>query len=70
MIHRYVEEFDIRKLEQARDLVEQVSGFYYLSANSRDLFERLSTVVNKLQAVITEAREYNKKIGRWEAMNE
>lgn len=66
MIHRMVEEFDIRKLEEARDLIEQVSGFYYMSVNSGDLCSRLNTITNKLQAVITEAREYNKGIGRFE----
>ena len=70
MIHRYIEEFDIRKLEKARDLVEEVSGFYYMSVNSGDLCDRLSTITKKLQSVITEAREYNKGIGRWEANNE
>jgi len=70
MIHRYIEEFDIRKLERARDLVEQVSGYYYMTTKSRDLSDRLSTVVKKLQSVISEAREYNKRAGKWEAMNE
>ncbi len=66
MIHRMVDEFDIRKLEEARDLIEQVSGFYYMSVNSGDLCSRLNTITNKLQAVISEAREYNKGIGRFE----
>lgn len=34
MIHRKVEEFDIKRLEQARDLVESVANHYYMSANS------------------------------------
>ena len=70
MIYRMVDEFDIRKLEEARDLVEQVSGFYYMSVNSGDLCSRLNTITNKLQAVITEAREYNKGVGRFRASNE
>lgn len=60
MIKRKVEEFDIRKLEAARDLVEEVFGYYYLSENSRDLCDRLSTIVRKLQSIITDAREWQK----------
>jgi len=37
MIHRLVDEYDIRKLEQALDLVGQVAGYYYMSTNGRDL---------------------------------
>ena len=60
MIHREVEEFYIRKLEQARDLVSQVAGFYYLSANSRGLYNQLHTIEQKLTSVIYDAREWQR----------
>ena len=60
MIRRMVDEYDIRKLEQARDLVSQVAGFYYLSANSGGLYNRLHTIEQKLTSVIYDAREYQK----------
>lgn len=65
MIHREVEEFDIRKLEQARDLVDEVAGYYYMSTNSRDLYDRLQTVTKKLTGLIFEAREYQKTHDRF-----
>ena len=70
MIHRHVDEFDIHKLEQARDLVEQVSNYYFGSVNSKDLVGRLDTVRNKLTDIIVEAKAYNERVGKWEAMNE
>lgn len=66
MLHRLVDEYDIRKLEQARDLVSQVAGFYYMSVNSRDLYNRLHTIEQKLTSVIFDAREYQKTHERWE----
>ena len=60
MIHRLVDEYDILKLEQARDLVSEVAGFYYMSANSRDLYNRLHTIEQKLTSVVYDAREYQK----------
>lgn len=58
MIYREVEEFDIRKLEQARDLVDEVADYYYTSTNSRGLYDRLQTVTKKLTSLIRDAREY------------
>lgn len=62
MIHRHVEEFDIRKLEQARDLVDEVLGYYYLSVNSGDFCDRLGTIRKKLTSVIYDAREYQDRL--------
>lgn len=64
MIHRMIDEYDIRKLEQARDLVSQVAGFYYLSTNSRDFYNRLHTIEQKLTSAIYDAREYKKTHGQ------
>lgn len=58
MIHRQVDEFDIRKLEQAKELVEQVANYYYASANSKGLVNRLDTIRGKLVDVINDAKEY------------
>lgn len=60
LIHRRVDEFDIRKLEDARNLIEQVANYYFSSANSKDLCSRLDTIRNKLTSVILEAREWNR----------
>lgn len=65
MIHREVEEFDIRKLEQARNLVDEVAGYYYMSTNSRDLYDRLKTVTKKLTSLICDAREYQRTHDRF-----
>lgn len=58
MIHRRVDELDIEKLEQARDLVGEVAGYYYMSTNSRNLYDRLHTIEKKLTSVICDARAY------------
>ena len=60
MIHRRVDEFDIRMLEAARDSVERVADYYFSSANSRDLCSRLDTVIKKLTDIVCEAREWNR----------
>lgn len=65
MIHRQVEEYDIRKLEQARDFVGQVAGYYYMSTNGRDLYDRLHTIEKKLTSVIYDAREYQRTHDRF-----
>ena len=65
MIHREVEEFDIRKLEQARTLVDEVADYYYTSTNSRDLYGRLETVIKKLNSIIRDAREYQRTHDRF-----
>jgi len=65
MIHRQVDEYDIRKLEQALDLVGQVAGYYYMSTNSRDLYDRLHTIERKLTSVIYDAREYQRTHDRF-----
>ena len=65
MIHREVEEFDIKRIEEARDLVEKVSGYYYMCANSRDLIDRLQTITRKLESVIYDAREYQRTYDRF-----
>jgi hypothetical protein len=65
MIHREVDEFDIRRLEEARDLVEKVAGYYYMSTNSRDLIDRLQTITKKLESVIYDAREYQRAHDRF-----
>lgn len=65
MIHREVEEFDIQRLEQARDLVEKVADYYYTSVNSRDLIDRLQTITKKLESVICDAREYQRTHDRF-----
>lgn len=66
MLHRRVDEYDIRKLEQARDLVSEVASFYYMTANGRTLYDRLHTIERKLTSVIDDAREYQKTHERWE----
>lgn len=66
MLHRRVDEYDIRKLEQARKLVSEVAGFYYMSVNGRTLYDRLRTIEKKLTSVINDAREYDKTHERWE----
>lgn len=58
MIHREVEEFDIQKLEKARTLVEEVDDYYYTSINSRDLHDRLQTIIKKTTSIIDDAREW------------
>lgn len=65
MIHREVEEFDIRKLEQAKELVEEVANYYFSSANSRGLVNRLDTVRSKLIDIIADAREYKRTHDRF-----
>lgn len=60
MIHREVEEFDIRKLEDARDAVQAVWNYYYSSTNSANLCKRLGTVVGKLTDIIVDAREWQR----------
>lgn len=65
MIKRQIDEFDIRKLEEAKKLVEEVSNFYFGSTNSRDLVRRLDTVSNKLIAIIADAREYRRTHDRF-----
>lgn len=64
MINRQVDEFDIRKLEDAKRLVEEVANYYYASVNSKSLVSRLDTIRNKLIDVITDAREYQRMHGR------
>ena len=56
VIAQIVEEYDVRKLEKALELVKEVVDYYYGSPNSRDLCERLDTICRKLTAVVTEAR--------------
>ena len=60
MIRRQVDEFDIRKLEDARDAVQAVWNYYYSSAKSAGLCNRLGTVVGKLTDIIVDAREWQR----------
>lgn len=69
MIHRQVEEFDIRKLEEARNLIQSVMDYYYTSRNSRNLCNRLDTILYKLTDIINDAREYQSTHYKWEGID-
>lgn len=65
MIHRQVDEYDIEKLERARQMVDSVEAYYYTSENSRDLTNRLDTISRKLSGIIADAREWNRTHDRF-----
>ena len=69
MINCIVDERDIRKLEEARNLVVQVNESYYMCVNSTDLYSRLNAITYKLQAIIAEARDHNARVGRFWTSN-
>lgn len=67
---RHIEEFDLTKLREARKLIIEVNNYYYGSANSRDICNRLSTIEKKLDEIIEAATDYNINNKMWRYSND
>ena len=70
MINYDIEEYDIKKLEMAREYINQVYVYYYSNSNSQDLTNRLNKITKKLSNVISGAREYKELHDRFEKESE
>ena len=57
---RRIEEYDLAKLREARRLVVEVNDYYYSSANSGDICNRMVTIEKKLDELIKMGEEYKK----------